>query len=500
MRAALVWSYDLLSEAEQEQFRRLAVFRSSFILDAAAAVAPAVGGGILSVLGGLVDKSLVTVVDGPAGQRRFRLLEPVRQFAAELLEVSGERDDAARRHRDHLQSRLATQGYVTPGSLEYEGLAAEVDNIRAAVEYSLRSAEPEAAIELVDAYHWWWLDLGLVDEHLDRLAPALGAADPGRMSLDVLANALQGATVTATYLGRVDQAAAFVEQLAALRDQHFDRLDIRARWAFAMSTLTRYRAGGDLSQVFRLLRDAQHADEALGWHVEAAYAAGNIPLAAVLWDSVDDPEVACAISDCIHLAQTGGAPNVALLIRLVEGVIQVMGGAGDAFPLCLDTFAQLEALEHGWGAAWGELCVSVAAELVGNRPVAAAHALRWVRFCRRSGVRTALTCGIRGAARLSVIADHPEQALRLWGGAENVETVTGMRYMPLMQRLDRPLLQQCTDALGPDATRLINVGAAWSVVEATQAAEEALVRLQAESEGLESGAASIALPAVRPHR
>ncbi len=89
-----------------------------------------------------------------------------------------------------------------------------------------------------------------------------------------------------------------------------------------------------------------------------------------------------------------------------------------------------------------------------------------------------LACGIRGAARLSATAGHPEESLRLWGGAEQIEAVTGMGYMPLVARLDRPLRQQCTDALGPDAARLLAEGASWSVAEATQAAEGALQRLQ----------------------
>jgi hypothetical protein len=97
-------------------------------------------------------------------------------------------------------------------------------------------------------------------------------------------------------------------------------------------------------------------------------------------------------------------------------------------------------------------------------------------------MRTAPNCGIRAAARLSAIAGYPEQSLRLFGGAERVEILTGMRYMALMGRLDRPLRQQCTDALGPDATRLLAEGASWSVAEATQAAEEALLRLQADNE------------------
>jgi hypothetical protein len=57
--------------------------------------------------------------------------------------------------------------------------------------------------------------------------------------------------------------------------------------------------------------------------------------------------------------------------------------------------------------------------------------------------------------------------------------------MPLMQRLDRPLLHQCTAALGPEAPRLLAEGASWSVAEATQAAEQTLVRLQGDGTDLE---------------
>jgi hypothetical protein len=162
-----------------------------------------------------------------------------------------------------------------------------------------------------------------------------------------------------------------------------------------------------------------------------------------------------------------------------------MTGASDAYPRCLDAFADLDALDGGWLAEWSGLYVGVAAELVREHALATAHALRWVHFCRRSGVRMLLPCGIRAAARLSAAAAHPEQALRLWGGAEQTEIVTGMRYMPLMQRLDRPVLQQCTDALGPDAASLLAEGASWSVAEATQAAEETLVGLQADENDLE---------------
>jgi hypothetical protein len=230
------------------------------------------------------------------------------------------------------------------------------------------------------------------------------------------------------------------------------------------------------------MRQAQHAYETAGLLGLAATAAGNIPMAVIMWDSIDQPEAASAIKDSTLLAQSARDPKLAVLMRVFDGLLQVVGGHRDAYPLCLDAFAELNATGGGWLAEWGAMCLGLAAELVGNQPVATSHALRWIRYCRRSGVRLMLPCGIRGAARLSASAGYPAEALRLWGSAGHVEAITGLQYLPLMQRLDRPLLQQCNDALGPDAARLVAEGASWSVAEATQAAEDALVRLQAKND------------------
>jgi len=97
LRATVAWSYSLLHGAEQSLLRRLPVFADSFDLDAAEAVcglgdleAPDVTG----LLGSLVDKSLV--VAEPAGPGlRYRLLETIRQFAAERLAEAGETEATA---------------------------------------------------------------------------------------------------------------------------------------------------------------------------------------------------------------------------------------------------------------------------------------------------------------------------------------------------------------------------------------------------------------------
>src|SRR5204863_7468565 len=89
MRAALDWSYDLLSGQERALLRRLSVF-AGFTVEAAEQVAPSGEGHLLSDrthIGDLLDQLVLhslVVFDPRTG--RYRLLEPVRQYAAELLE------------------------------------------------------------------------------------------------------------------------------------------------------------------------------------------------------------------------------------------------------------------------------------------------------------------------------------------------------------------------------------------------------------------------------
>jgi predicted ATPase len=93
LKGALDWSHELLSEEEKEHFGRLSVFAGGWTLEAAEAVGA--GGSfeeddILDVLSDLVDKSLVMARGSDQRGVRYRMLEPVRQYAQEKLEESGE--------------------------------------------------------------------------------------------------------------------------------------------------------------------------------------------------------------------------------------------------------------------------------------------------------------------------------------------------------------------------------------------------------------------------
>ncbi len=136
LRAAIDWSYDLISPEEQELFRRLSVFVGGFDLAAAEAVA----GADLDLLTSLVDKSLLRHRDG-----RFRMLETVRQYAQELLEAAGEEDATRRRHAEHF---LALAEELEPRRREPAALATierDYDNLRAALAFAAQSSSARVA-------------------------------------------------------------------------------------------------------------------------------------------------------------------------------------------------------------------------------------------------------------------------------------------------------------------------------------------------------------------
>ncbi|MFS8105171.1 winged helix-turn-helix domain-containing protein [Lentzea alba] len=137
VRAAIQWSYDLLTPAERKLFGRLSVFAAPFDLSAVADD---------HVLGDLVERSMVAVHDGPFG-RRFRLLEPLREFASSRLSDRGE---ALAAHASWCLRQVSLIGSLLAGPREVEGvgrLAELWPNLRAAVTWAFEAGD----LRLVDA-------------------------------------------------------------------------------------------------------------------------------------------------------------------------------------------------------------------------------------------------------------------------------------------------------------------------------------------------------------
>ena len=139
LRATVDWSYQLLSETEQRVFDRLSVFQGGWTLTSAEEVVAdegALPGAVLDTVGRLVERSMVVVEPGPT--TRYRMLETLRQYAAERLQASGQAVDVARRHAAYFQSvvehaEVGLRGHEQRQTLRV--LHDEQPNIRAALAF-----------------------------------------------------------------------------------------------------------------------------------------------------------------------------------------------------------------------------------------------------------------------------------------------------------------------------------------------------------------------------
>lgn len=152
LQALIDWSYDLLTEPEKALFRRLTVFARHWTLEACESICAGDGvdsGEVLELLGRLIEKSLVlkrsTVVRGVI---RYRLLDSIRQYALTKLIESGEADTIRRRHAEYYftfaeaGAPRALNDYLQKNWLD--NMELEIDNIRAALAWSISAMNNEA--------------------------------------------------------------------------------------------------------------------------------------------------------------------------------------------------------------------------------------------------------------------------------------------------------------------------------------------------------------------
>jgi predicted ATPase/DNA-binding SARP family transcriptional activator len=165
LRAAMDWSYDLLPAQERRVLGELSVFAGGFGLGQVAEVCGAGNqAAALDVVDRLASKSLVVAEPGEEGTR-YRLLETVRQYAADRLAESGDAEEAKRRHALAFLSLAERERRVAV-------LSPDHDNFRAALEWAL-SAGDRAGPRLACALGDFWLARGLLAEGRDWLERAL---------------------------------------------------------------------------------------------------------------------------------------------------------------------------------------------------------------------------------------------------------------------------------------------------------------------------------------
>ena len=155
MEDAIAWSYDLLTETQQQCFRALGVFVGGWTLEAAEAVCRAeeekTPEEIILTLAALVDASLVQVdipVDGPA---RFGMFELIREYALQRLHAAGEEEPCRRRHAIYFARLSESASSEVPGQRAQEAfLLQDVPNIRMAIQWAEEQQEAALGLRLAD--------------------------------------------------------------------------------------------------------------------------------------------------------------------------------------------------------------------------------------------------------------------------------------------------------------------------------------------------------------
>jgi predicted ATPase/transcriptional regulator with XRE-family HTH domain len=249
LRATIEWSHDLLSEPEQALFRRLAVFAGGCTLDASESVCQPEPG----ALDGLLDKSLLQR-GNDAPEPRFWMLESIGGFAAERLAAAGEAPGLRARHAGYFRRFANRMDAALRAGEPEEGpvamLAADIGNLRAAVEAGLDAGDTQLVREITASLGMYWLVRGLYTEARSWLDRALALDDAQDRTRQLLLSVLgsiaycQGDHLVA--VGASDEAASLAMQLGGVTER-FEALEARASAALMK---------GDLEAAEALLQDA----------------------------------------------------------------------------------------------------------------------------------------------------------------------------------------------------------------------------------------------------
>ncbi len=241
LHATIDWSYDLLEPDEQTVFRRASVFTGGFTLAAAERVCA--GGDVedfevLDFVDSMVDKSLATVVSRGT-ETRYRMLEPVRQYAQERLSDSGEAGDVRLTHAGYFSDFVAEVSPALRGPDQVaaqDRLTADYDNIRAAFVTLLEAGEFERHIRMAFELFSFWMHEGMQIEGIETALAGLDAGtdvDPTVRVKTWFTTALLGAEITRP--SSVDHARRGLAEAEATGDEH-----LIGRMEFALGCAIRH--------------------------------------------------------------------------------------------------------------------------------------------------------------------------------------------------------------------------------------------------------------------
>ncbi|MCB9466067.1 MAG: protein kinase [Candidatus Eisenbacteria bacterium] len=322
------WSADQLSARERRLFQALSVFTPSCDLEGLSAVSPDPLDEfqILDVVAGLSQKSLLQVESVPGGASRYRLLEPIRQFASKELSETGEDEDVRRRHANHflaLAERAEVALYGASQAEWLERLERDRDNLALALSYWAEQGDGRLrAARMVAALYRFWTVRGHIQEGLKWTQRILSLPEDASLLLRARVTFAHAFLLFYAYGTNRDTLAARFEDALALFRNAGDRQGM-ARCLSALGI--EFNSLGDHERGMHALTEAREHYAAVGDFRGLATVANNMGLSH--WLRHDVAQATPLIEESYRLhAQSGdrqaranAALNLAfLIIRAVD--------------------------------------------------------------------------------------------------------------------------------------------------------------------------------------
>jgi predicted ATPase/class 3 adenylate cyclase len=428
LRATIEWSHELLSPEERQLLRRLAVFRGSCTFEAAEAVCDADP----DTLQALLDKSLVRRREDD-GERRYWMLETIREYALERLEQSGEADEIRRRHATHYVGDPldVERVWLPPEAPKLFGrLNRELANVRGALDWAHRTRSP---LELDLATLYQRSDAVLPSDARQRLEAALANPTPQRPRLRARALAACGAF--ARMAGDLDMARRQLENALRL-----------------------YRELGD----------------ELGEHVALER------LAAVAGDRGDQSEEARLLDELAERARRSGDPLRRAISLSRQGARAFSAGNREEARKLFEQSLQLSAGLGVWEAG-AHLSVANLAIVEGRFDDAVRACTAGLEIAVRQGHQILIWEALGGSARALAGTSELEAAVRLhaalvaWREAHEYQSSLYPSFIRELAEYQPPALRAATT--DPEFARVAAEGRRLTLDEAIDCAREALARV-----------------------
>jgi predicted ATPase/class 3 adenylate cyclase len=388
LRAAIDWSYDLLSDAERDLFARLSVFVGGFTIDAVEAVGatePVEPIDVLDQVARLVDKSLV-VADVRKGVARYHMLDTVLAYAQEKL-AGSDADTEARRAllAWHVSFAETARGELTGPDqiLWYDRIEDEYPNMRASLHWGFGSAFHEDVVRLCAALAVFWLERGHMGEGRNWLGRALAI---GTVPPLVRASALRAAGALAMWQSDLPDARGHHEEAVRIARSVGD--EIGAAMSLSHLGIVAWRSG-DAHTARSLLEESLEIRRRLGDRPGESLSLGNLGL---VFQSQGDYDTAR---------------------RLLEESLAIDRELGDKLGIA-GSFSYLGELERA----------------AGNFDRAEELHLEGLRGLRELPQREVLPMAIEGLAGLAAARGRVESAARLFGAAESLRRTVGLPVPP----------------------------------------------------------------------